>query len=288
MVDSRRNRVLVTGKGSFIARHLIRALEGAPDLTVIAAGHGEAETAVAEGGFDVLVNCALHPGLKREPYDRAKDMDLRLGSALGDRYRTGDGHMILLSSRKVYGPDNCWPARESGPAVGADSYGRNKARTEEALRERLGKRLTVLRLANVAGFEYPEPGRRSFMAMVLGRLKREGIIHYDMDPAQERDFVPLERTVDLIVAAIRARIDGTFNGGSGIALATGDLADWIMAGFGSGRLSVEDRGVDDRFVLDMTRTHAAFPHLPPLTRDDLERHFTGIGRQLHSAPFTER
>ncbi|MGF1456124.1 MAG: NAD-dependent epimerase/dehydratase family protein [Alphaproteobacteria bacterium] len=275
-------RVLVTGQGSFIARHLLPILARGRGLAVKAVGHREAEAAVARGDAGVLINCALDPAFRRADYDPDHDMDLRLAR----RFR--GTHMIMLSSRKVYGPRNDWPAREAGPALGADAYGRNKAITERALQDDLGDRLTVLRLSNVAGFEYPEPGRRTFMALVLSRLKQDGVIHYDMDPAQERDFVPLDRAVAFIVGAVRSGPGGILNAGSGIPLATGDLARWIMDGFGGGRLTVEDRGIQDRFVLDMARTHAAFPHLPPLTRADLERHFKDLGARLRAAPFTAR
>lgn len=242
-------------------------------------GHGRALEVAATGGFDVVVSCAFDPRLKREPYDPELDFDLRLAQTTD-----GAARFIMLSTRKVYGAGNTEPARVEGPALGQDTYGRNKRETERRLGDLLGERLTVLRLSNVAGFEYPEPGRRTFLAMLLTRLKREGTILYDMDPAQPRDFIPLDRAAALLAAALRRGEGGVFNAGSGLAVPVGRIAEWVMAGFGGGKLLVQDRGLEDRFVLDMGPTHAAFPQIAPLTEAALQCHFEALGRRLRAAP----
>ena len=58
----------------------------------------------------------------------------------------------MLSSRKVYAPAET-PLSETAPTGPTDPYGRHKLAVEDALRARLGDRLTVLRLANVFGYE---------------------------------------------------------------------------------------------------------------------------------------
>ena len=45
------------------------------------------------------------------------------------------------------------PLAETAPTGPSDAYGRHKLAVEHALRELLGERLTVLRLANVFGYE---------------------------------------------------------------------------------------------------------------------------------------
>ncbi len=55
----------------------------------------------------------------------------------------------------------------------------------------------MLRLANVLGYERA-PGRRTFLALTLERLAREGAIHYDMSPFVERDFLPVDALACLL------------------------------------------------------------------------------------------
>ena len=92
----------------------------------------------------------------------------------------------MLSSRKVYAPSAA-PLAETAPTGPSDAYGRNKLAVEDALRDLLGERLTVLRLANIFGYER-SPAATTFVSISLDRLAREGRIHYAMSPFVERDF----------------------------------------------------------------------------------------------------
>jgi dTDP-4-dehydrorhamnose reductase/UDP-glucose 4-epimerase len=164
----------------------------------------------------------------------------------------------------------------TGPS---DLYGRHKLAVEQALRDLLGERLTVLRLGNIFGYERI-PGRRTFVALSLDRLAREGCIHYAMSPCVARDFLPAETFASLLAKLAAAPPGGILNVGSGIALPTGRLALWILEGFGRGELVIESTAEKDPYVLDIGRLQDLYG--APCSCADLRAACVAIGRRLAS------
>jgi nucleoside-diphosphate-sugar epimerase len=198
--------------------------------------------------------------------------DLRLARQIADR----DIAYVMLSSRKVYAPGEM-PLSETSPTRPGDAYGRHKLAVEDALRDLLGERLTVLRLANVFGYERA-PGRRTFVAISLDRLAREGCIHYAMSPFVERDFLPVAAFARVLARIVRTPPGGVLNVGSGIGLPAGRLALWILEGFGGGALVIESAEEKDAFVLDIARFASLYGR--PCTLAVLREACLAIGRQL--------
>lgn len=240
--DRAEGGVVVVGAGSFIARALATLPECASYrfLPHTAAGSEE-----AFDGASCILNCALDPRWRREDCPAGEDLDLRLGALAG---RLGL-HYVMLSSRKVYHPDHQNPASEAAPPGPRDAYGRNKLRAEEGLRDMLAGRLTVLRVGNAIGWE---PGRGTFMGMMLSSLGRDGRVVLDVNPFVERDFLPVETLARRLAAVLRIRPVGTWNLGSGEGTPVGRLALWLMEGFGGGELLVTSPRTADAFRLDVS------------------------------------
>ena len=164
-------RLLVVGRHSFIARRFLAACA----QPVIAVGHDAIGRRALLDGVDRVISFARHPLLGSQDYQPATmDPDLRLAERIA-----GHGiEYIMLSSRKVYAP-NMRPLAETDPTGPQDLYGQHKLMGEHALRELLGPRLTILRLANVFGYERGE-GRRTFFSLTLDQLARDGRIRFDV------------------------------------------------------------------------------------------------------------
>jgi UDP-glucose 4-epimerase len=268
-----RGRILIVGRGSFLAGHVLRAL---PPARVRAVGHDETLRADLLDDIACVVNFARHPLLGSAGYrPETMDPDLRLARRLGER---GIAY-LMLSSRKVYAP-GAGPLAESAPTGPGDLYGRHKLAAEEQLRGLLGERLTVLRLANVFGYERG-PARRTFLSISLDRLASEGAIHFDISPFVERDFLPVESCARLLATIAAAPPGGVLNVGSGIGLPTGRLALWILEGYGRGRLVIDAPREHDAFVLDVTRLREL--HGAPCTLEEIRARAVAIGRRLARA-----
>ena len=265
--------ILLVGKNSFIAGHLLSAL---PSGRVRAVSHDAVDAPDLLEGVGTVINAARHPASSGPDYDLdAFDPDVRLAERIGDR----DIQMIMLSSRKVYAASD-GPLREDAPLGPGDAYGANKLRAEERVSDLLGDRLTLLRLANIFGDERV-PGRRSFLAMLLTRLKEQNQIRYDMSPFVERDFLPVEILAGLLARIVRKPPGGVMNVGSGIALPTGRIALWIMQGFGGGELLIDSHEEKDPFVLDIGRLEACYGR--PCRLGDLNARCLALGKALHQS-----
>jgi UDP-glucose 4-epimerase len=262
-------RLLVVGRNSFIARHFLATYPG----PVRAVGHEASDDPDLLDDIDRIICFARHPLLGRPDY-RAETMDpdLRLAKRIAGR----DIAYVMLSSRKVYAPSAA-PLAETDPTGPQDPYGRHKLAAEEALRERLGARLTILRLGNVFGDERAA-GRRTFFASMLDRLAREGRIRFDMSPFVVRDFLPVSACARVLAQIAAAPPGGILNVGSGIALPTGRLALWVLEGYGRGELVIESHRERDPFVLDIGRLTHRYGQL--CSCDELRASCLELGRQL--------
>jgi UDP-glucose 4-epimerase len=263
-------RVLVVARHSFLAQHSLSALSPA---RVAAIGHDEIERPDLLDGVGCIVNFARHPMARSDDYRLEEmDADLRLARRVGKR----DIAYVMLSSCKVYAPSE-GSLSETSPTGPRDTYGRHKLAVERALRDLLGERLTVLRLANIFGYERT-PGRTTFVSISLDRLAREGRIHYAMSPFVERDFLPVSAFAQVLAKIVEAPPGGILNVGSGISLPTGRLALWILEGFGRGALVIESTEEKDPFVFDVTRLTSLYG--PPCSPADLRDACLAIGRRL--------
>lgn len=240
---------MAVGAGSFLLRSLGAA--GIAFDRVVA--HDAAGGDEIFDGMDCLVNFALDPRVKAVPHGPELDFD----AALARRIARRPMHYVMLSTRRVYGEGGGFAIPESRAPAPADAYGRSRAATEAAILDILDGRATILRLANVFGFERI-PGRRTFFAQMLDGLAREGRITFDMGAQSRRDFLPVAAFAPALAAAARLRPAGIFNIGSGIATPAGEIARWVAEGYGRGALRATSDEPRDEFSLDVARARDAF------------------------------
>jgi dTDP-4-dehydrorhamnose reductase/UDP-glucose 4-epimerase len=262
--------ILLVGAGSLLGRGVLDVADGA---AITAVSHDRFDAAMARD-HDVVVNMAYDPRHMREAYDPARDFDRKVAEAVAG----GRGHFVMLSTRKVYGPGHEGPIGEDAPCRPADAYGRNKLETEGAVRALLGNRATILRLANVFGFE---PGRHTFLGIALENLKVHGRITLDANPFVQKDFIPLSDCAMAILSVIRKMPSGTFNLGYGTATEIGRIAMWLIEGFGRGELVVSSAEERDSFLLDTSRLQAL--GLLPEPRKPIRQCCVEIGERLRNA-----
>lgn len=236
--------VLLIGRNSFLGQAFIEAATGCHQ--VVAVGHDSDLGQLDLAAYDAVVNMAYDPRYMFEPYDVGRDMDLEVAQAVA---RTGPRrpHLFLMSTRRVYGRAAPVPADETAPPDPVEVYARNKRITEVAASKLLGDGLTLLRLPNVFGFE---PGRHTFFGIALAKLRDEGRIVLDVSPFTTRDFLPVEQFASVLVRTITATPPGIFNLGSGWATPLGQVALWIIEGYGRGELVVTNPREWDHFQLD--------------------------------------
>ena len=259
--------ISIIGKNSYLARNF---LASNPDIGIVAFSHGENYDIVGPE-TECIVNFAYPSAYMTDPYDPANDFD----RALVERIKNTDIHFITFSSRKVYDASCPCPWNENTPLDGQSVYGRNKAITEQYVREHLGERHTILRLGNIIE---RQPGRHTFLGIALRSLKEEGQIKLDVSPATERDFVPLKNFTATLAKVINERPLGTYNLASGRGTAIGDVAAWIIEGFGHGKVISSQNRREDSFVLNVSSLETIIG--PICSQNDIRKACIESGKKL--------
>lgn len=267
-------RIILVGSGSFIARHVIAACRilGIDHLPV---RHDQDVSHIVKAG-DCVINFAFDAHYRTSAYDEARDWDLQIARIA----KRKSAQFVMLSTRRVYDPQNRWGAvEERGDGGDETIYGRNKAITEKAVRAVCGSEFAIFRLSNIFGYEYSSAApRRSFLGQMLYTLKKQSKIFFDMHPDTRRDFLPADICASLLIARAIDGTTGTFNLGSGFAIKCGALAEWILEGHGSGSLIANPPIVRDEFYLDMKKWCDKFDL--PIDETIVKKYCIELGRRL--------
>lgn len=265
-------KVLVVGANSFIARHFV---DGARDrFQIVTQSHREFLSGADTRGCDAVINFAVDPALFVSPYRPQIDMDLMVAH----RTAAENVHFVMMSSRKVYGLGTPMPVTEDHKLVPSEEYGRSKARAEAEVRKVAGEKLTIVRGANIFGYE---PDRRTFFGRAMTSLRDEGCIMLDESPFAQRDFVTVESFARTLVEIVSRRVLGIYNVGSGQANPIGQLVLWLIEGYGSGELHIARPEIRDEFLLDNSKLERELGE--PLCEQDLSSYCRSLGRKLVDA-----
>lgn len=198
-------------------------------------------------GYDIVVNCALHPQLMRGEYAPNLDIDI----TLADKCRRARVHYVMLSTRRAYGMNLGVALQEDMDSVPVDNYGKNKLTTELRVRDICAESgFTILRISNVYGFE---PGRHTFFGRALSSLRKNKFIELDISPFVERDFIHVADCAYLIWRVLRFKPKGLYNIGNGVACPVGKIALWVIDGYEAGELRVTETREFDSFSIDTSR-----------------------------------
>jgi dTDP-4-dehydrorhamnose reductase/UDP-glucose 4-epimerase len=246
--------ILVIGKNSFLARRFLSSVS-VPER-YLAVSHEQAFDSEVFRKIGCVVNFAIHPAYRDQPYATESDIDLRIAQVIA-RSASQRVQYIFLSSRAVYGPDVAMGAVEDVTGEAASTYGRNKRITERRLSEVLGDRASLLRIGNVIGEEHGTK-RRTFMAQALDRLVAHNEIVLDVGTEVCRDFLPDYQFVRILESVCETPLPGAMNVGSGLPISVDTIARWIIEGFGSGVVRVTNNRRHDEFWLDVSKLQARY------------------------------
>ena len=263
-------RVVVTGAGGFVGRHLCAALaaaghdvtaiigpadSGAPAEKVVRADVSDAATMhAAMAGADQLVHTAGPPSVADSFADPALFARVHVeGTAVAMKAACDEGlrSAVYVSSAEVYGAGGDAPVREDAPCQPLSPYGAAKLGAEWTART-LGRSsnmaVTVLRPFSLYG-----PGMRetSVLGSILRQVRSRGPVElHDLRPV--RDYLHVEDFAALVLAALnRPEQAGTFNACSGAGVSVRDLAEAALAASGA-TADVSQTGASDR-PLDLLR-----------------------------------
>jgi nucleoside-diphosphate-sugar epimerase len=267
-------RVILVGTGSFIAQAVIDVCRSS-GIDYASLRHNEKITDATREN-DCIMNFAFDPHIRGAPYAEEKDWDLKAARVAVEK----KARFVMLSTRRVYPSEKRWNAVEDYAAIGDETlYGQNKAASEVAVLQACGGNGSIFRLSNIFGYEYNSGmHRKSFLGQLLSTLKQQNKIFFDMDPQTQRDFLPVEICARLLVARVIDGTTGIYNLGSGVPIACGTLAKWVMEGFEAGELICDPMTVKDEFFLNMNKWRRNFEL--PVDEKIVQTYCVELGRKL--------
>jgi len=251
-------RVLLTGGAGFIGSHTVEALLEADAHVVVfddfSSGKREnlsqyTRLHVVEGdmrdrgavskaiqGCTHVLNLAAQvsvPASIEDPGGSAQQNIVGFANVLDCARRAGVDRVVFASSAAVYGEPRGLPLSEQSPTVPMSPYGLEKLVNEQqaALFERLfGLSALGLRYFNVYG---PRQDPTTQYAGVISRFSsrlaaNEPLTVYG-DGRQTRDFVYVGDVARLNVLALRSRVSGCCNVGTGRSVTLLELVDALAA-----------------------------------------------------------
>ena len=236
---------VVVGKNSFIARHLKNVVG---DDWVFLSHKQALESDDWCDDADVVINCAFSSTLYTQAYTQEVDIDLKLANKIKNRQNT---HYLMISSRAVYG--DAEDLQETNDLHPSNNYGQSKHLIENALTQLLGEdRLTILRCSNVFG---EGAGEHTFIGKALSDLKEHKKIVFHMSKETKKDFVPVKEVCRVIKQMAQRKLAGVFNVGLGVSTKCGDIAEWLICGYGQGSLEVCDDTVKGQFFMNTSKVN---------------------------------
>lgn len=252
-------RVLVTGAGGILGRHVVRHLASlAPDADVIinkadltSPDAIRAEISATEP-FDKVVHLAALVPVASVRADPARAYAVNVGGTVNLLAALeGQGVSFLFcSSSHVYAP-SAGPIPEDGKKAPASLYGRTKWAAESAaadICEATGRAFCAARV-----FSIHDPAQTgSFLRpSIERRLAQEDLTCPFLLPGGEsvRDFLPAGRAAELVVRLALASATGPVNVGSGRGTTIRDF----VQGLSPRPLDIRATGDADTLVADISR-----------------------------------
>ena len=231
-------KILVTGGAGFIGSHVAEAYlraghevvivddlsmgfrsnlpDGARFVELSITDDAFADFIIAEK-FDAINHHAAHMELRVSVEKPVHDATINvLGSLrlLEAARASGVGHVILASTTAVLGEFVDMPATEEHPVRPIAPYGVSKRAMElyaEYERVTHGMSITTLRYTNVYGPRQNPRGESGVIAIFLEKFLNGQVPTIHGDGMQERDYIHVHDVAAANLAALKAKLQGTFH-----------------------------------------------------------------------------
>ncbi len=170
---------------------------------------------------DFVVNLSNSKSFYEKKYSKNKDRNLKIANIIKDSKTI----FFLLSSRIVY--SQRLNLSEKSKLAPISIYGKNCLKSEKFCKDKLKKRLVILRLSNVFGYEIGKKKKPSLVSMILSGIKKKKII-FDNNYYLIKDFLPIKILCLYFEKLFLFNAEGIFNVGSGIPFSVKKFVNFIV------------------------------------------------------------
>jgi len=170
---------------------------------------------------DFLVNFSNSKSFYEKKYSKKNDRNFKIANII----KNSKTIFFLLSSRVVYSQK--LNLSEKSKLAPINIYGQNCLKSEKFCKDKLKRRLVILRLSNVFGYETGKKKKPSLVSIILKGIKKRKII-FDNNYHLIKDFLPIKILCLYFEKLFSFKSKGTFNVGSGIPLPVNKFVNSIV------------------------------------------------------------
>ena len=208
MLNLNKKKVILLGNKSFIQLNLFKHLKKKFNVKMIKF-KDISKSNICNADF--IINLSNAKSFYGKKYSKMNDRNLKIVNII----RNSKTIFFLLSSRLVYSQK--FNLSEKSKLAPISVYGKNCLKSEKFCKAKLKKRLVILRLSNVFGYENGKKKKPSLVSMILSGIRKKKII-FDNNYYLIKDFLPIKLLCLYIEKLILFKSKGTFNVGSGIPI----------------------------------------------------------------------
>lgn len=163
----------------------------------------------------LIVNFSNHENFFKKKYDTKFDRNLRIAKKI----KKNNSELYIISTRQVYKPN--LNITEKSKLFPINNYSKNNLISENSCKKILKNKLTILRTANVIGYEIRKK-RQSMMSLLIKGITTNNVI-LDQNFNYEKDIIPINFFCKYVYILIKKRFNGLINIGSGISFTLYEL-----------------------------------------------------------------
>ena len=212
--------VILIGNKSFIQLNLFNHLKKKYIVKMIKYSDISVSN-ISKANF--IVNFSNSKNFYEKGYSKKNDRNLKIANII----KNSKTIFFLLSSRVVYSPK--LNLSEKSKLAPINTYGQNCLKSEKYCKDKLKRRLVILRLSNVFGYEIGKKKKPSLVSIILKGVKKKKII-FDNNYYLIKDFLPIKLLCLYFEKLFLFNGEGIFNVGSGIPFPVNKFVNFIIDG----------------------------------------------------------
>jgi len=170
---------------------------------------------------DIIINCSNSKKFFNKKYIKKNDRNLQIANLI----KNTKIKLFIFSSRQVYSPR--LNINENSELRPLNIYAKNCIKSETFCRKQIKKKLLILRLSNIFGYEIGKKKKESLTSLIIKGIREKKVI-FDENYFLYKDFLPIKILCIYIEKLIKKNSRGVFNVGSGIPLSVKSFVHKII------------------------------------------------------------
>jgi len=206
-------RILITGYKGFIGQNMVEALAD-HELSLYEWGEPDYDLS----GLDMVIHLGAISDTRCEDWPALRRQNVDFTTNLMKRCQTHRVPLQIASSASVYGLNNT-TFKETDPTAPANMYARSKAMVESYFKQmKPVSPVQLFRYFNVYGAHEDHKGDQASPFHKFKEQAKQGAIRvFEGSDEFKRDFVPVQKVIDVHKAFFKVPKSGIWNVGTGIA-----------------------------------------------------------------------